>query len=130
MEDKPVIHVVGTECSPEDEEKFNSWYDEVHIPLLFRFKGIKEVTRYRITKGVKELSPFRVKDDDRREQYEAEKYPSYLAIYTFESRKAYEAYLSSPELAAAWDDVKKTWQGGGFKITWRMQYESMKTWRR
>ena len=121
METKPIIHIVGTQCRPEDEAKFNKWYDEIHTPLLLKFKGIKEVTRYKITKGIKEVAPFRVTNEI--EEYETEEYPAYLAIYKFESQNAYEAYLTSPELAAAWGEAKKTWPDGGFRIKWRVQYE-------
>lgn len=111
METKPIIHVVATRCWPEDEEKFNTWYDKIHIPLLLKFKGIKEVTRYKAI-------------------YETEEYPKYLTIYKFESQKAYEAYETSPELAAAREEMRETWKDGGFEIKWRVQYEPMKTWER
>jgi len=104
-----VINVVATECQPEVEEKFNKWYDEIHIPLLFKFKGMRRVTRYKILK-------------------ETEEYPSYLAIYEFESRQAFEEYVNSPELAAGRAEMNETWKGGGFEIKWRVQYETMKTW--
>ncbi len=82
MTDKPIILIRATQCQPEVEEKFNKWYDEIHIPLLLKFKGITEVTRYKL-------------------MTETEEYPKYLAIYTFESQSAFEAYETSPELAAA-----------------------------
>lgn len=109
MESSPVINVVATQCQPEVEGKFNKWYDEVHIPILFKFKGMKKVTRYKIVK-------------------ETEEYPSYLAIYEFESRKAYEEYAKSPELAAGRAEMEETWKEGGFEIKWRVQYEAMKIW--
>ena len=111
METKPVIHIVGTRCRPENEEKFNKWYDEIHIPMLLRFKGLKAVTRYKIT-------------------HEAEEYPNYLAIYKFEGQEAYEAYETSPELAAAMKETRETWKEGDIQLKWRVQYEPMKTWER
>lgn len=111
MGKKPVLNMVATQCQPEIEDKFNKWYDEIHIPLLFKFKGMKEVTRYKILG----------ENDDS---------PKYLAIYRFESREDYEKYTSSPELAAAREEMKETWQGGGFDIMWRVQCEAMKTWER
>ena len=111
METKPVINIVGTRCRPEDEEKFNKWYEEVHVPLLLRFKGLKAVTRYKITS-------------------EAEEYPKYLAIYKFDSQEAFQAYETSPELAAAREEMRETWKERGYEIKWRVQYESMKTWER
>lgn len=111
MPAKSVINVVATRCQPEVEKKFNTWYDEVHIPLLFKFKGMKKVTRYKILK-------------------ETEEYPTYLTIYEFENRQAYEAYAKSPELAAGRAEMNETWKGEGWEIKWRVQYETMGTWQR
>ena len=111
MENKAVINVVATRCRPEVEEKFNKWYDEVHIPLLFKFKGMKEVTRYKILKDTGE-------------------YPTYLTLYLFENREDYEEYAASPELAAGREEMAETWKDGGFDIEWRVPYEAVKTWKR
>jgi len=110
METRPIINIIATQCQPEDEEKFNRWYDEIHIPLLLKFKGIKGVTRYKIIN-------------------ETEEYPTYLTIYEFESQKAYEAYETSPELAAAREEMTETWKEGKFEIKWRVQYEPIRTWK-
>jgi len=109
METSPVINIVATKCPPEVEEKFNNWYDEMHVPILFKNKGMKKVTRYRILK-------------------ESEEYPTYLAIYEFESRQAFEAYETSPELDAGRAEMKETWKEGEFDIKWRVQYEALKVW--
>ena len=111
METKPIINVVATQCKPEEERKFNEWYDEIHIPMLLKFKGITEVTRYKIIGKSPE-------------------YPKYMAIYEFESQSAFEAYQTSPELAAAREEMKGTWEGQEFEIRWRVQYEPIKTWER
>ena len=110
MKTKRIIHIVGTECRPEGEEKFHKWYGEIHIPMLLKFKGLRKVTRYK-----------RI--------YENEKYPKYLAIYEFDSQKAFEAYEVSPELAAASkEEHEVTWREGGYNLIWRAQYEPMRTW--
>ena len=111
MENKAVINVVATRCRLEVEEKFNKWYDEVHIPLLFKFKEMQEVTRYKILKDTGE-------------------YPTYLTLYLFENREDYEEYAASPELAAGREEMAETWKDGGFDIEWRVQYEAVKTWKR
>ena len=111
METKPIIHLVAADCRPEHEAKFNKWYNDIHIPMLLKFKGIKKVTRYKITK-------------------EAKEYPKYLTIYTFESQKAYEEYEASPELTAAREENRETWKEGGYEIKWRVQYEPVKNWER
>jgi uncharacterized protein (TIGR02118 family) len=112
MEPKPLIHVIATECRPEDEEKFNKWYDEIHIPMLFEFKGLKKAVRYK-----------RV--------YESGQYARYLAIYEFDSKKAFEDYENSPELAAASkEEHEETWKDSKYDMVWRVQYEPIKTWER
>ena len=105
----PLINMVATECQPEVEEKFNKWYDETHIPLLFKFKGMKRVTRYKVSE-------------------KTEGFPTYLAIYEFETKQAYEDYTKSPELAAAREEMGETWKGGGWEIKWRVPYETLKSW--
>jgi len=111
VETKPIINIVATQCQPEVEEAFNRWYNDIHIPMLFKFKGIKKVTRY------KRLS-------------DAEELPTYIATYEFDNQKDYEAYTTSPELAAARDEMNETWKQEGFEVKWQAQYEPIKTWER
>jgi len=84
MDVKPVINVVGIQCQPKVDEKFNIWYDQTHIPMLLKFGGLRGATRYKILKP-------------------SEEYPQYLAIYEFNSKQAFEEYRASPELTAALD---------------------------
>lgn len=109
MKGKSVILIRATECQPEVEEKFNTWYNQVHIPMLFKFEGMREVIRCKLMSETKE-------------------HPKYLAIYKFESKKAYKAYEDSPELAVALEDARETWKDGGSETKWRVQYEVIKTW--
>jgi len=106
-----VINVVGTRCHPDDEARFNKWYDEVHIPMLLKFKGMKKVTRFKAA-------------------YEPKEYPKYLTIYEFDSKKDFEAFQNSPELAAARAEMAETWKARPFEMTWRVQFESLKTWKK
>ena len=43
MESKPVLFIAASECSPEVEEKYNKWYNEVHVPWVMKYKGIKKI---------------------------------------------------------------------------------------
>ncbi|MFC1981314.1 DUF4286 family protein [Chloroflexota bacterium] len=109
MGTKPIIHIVATQCQPEVQEKYRTWADEIHVPMLLKFNGIKGITRYeRITKNAE--------------------YPLNLFIWEFDSQNAFEEYETSPELAAAREDVLATWKNGGLEPKWRVQYEPMKTW--
>ena len=111
METKPVINLRGTNCLPEVEETFNTWYDDTHIPMLLKSGEISEVTRYG-----------RIGDD--------EKFPKYLVIYQFENLAAFERFEASPEGAAAIKEVKSTWPAGGYESKWRVQYEATRTWKK
>ena len=112
MRDKPVVFLVGTQCAPELEEKFNKWYDETHIPMLLKSKLLDEVTRYKLAPDT-----------------EGE-YPTYLAIYEFKDRQAFETWQSSPEMAAAREERQQTWVEKDFEVKWRVVYEPLKTWHR
>jgi heme-degrading monooxygenase HmoA len=107
MAKKSVINVVGIQCKPEAEDAFNKWYDQVHIPLLFKFKGLKKATRYKAP-------------------YKEEGYPTYFTVFEFEDLDAYQKYEKSPELAAARKEMDQTWKNGGWERMWRVQYEEMK----
>ena len=111
MGSESILNIVATECRPEYEEKFNKWYNEVHIPLMLKYKGIKKVSRYQ-QKG------------------ENKECPTYLAFYEFESKEALAAHSDSPELAAALEEMQETWKDGGFDVKWLAQYEPIKTWER
>jgi hypothetical protein len=108
MADKPVINIVGTQCTPADEEKFNKWYNEVHIPMLLKYKKLLGVARYRVID-------------------ESSKQPRYIAVYKYASRKDMESMGSSPEFAAAIKEMQETW-GQKVEITSRLQYELIKEW--
>jgi uncharacterized protein (TIGR02118 family) len=105
-----ILQIVATECPPENEAKFNKWYNEVHIPLLFKFKGMKKVTRYKHLGG--------------------EGCPAYLTIYEFDSAEDIEKNTKSPEFAAAIAEMQTTWKNGGFDLKWAGNYQPIKTWER
>jgi uncharacterized protein (TIGR02118 family) len=106
-----ILNMVATQCPPENEAKFNKWYNEVHVPLLFKFKGMKRVTRYRLVT-------------------EAEGCPAYMAIYEFDTKEDLEKNMKSPEFAAAIAEMRESWPGGGFELKWSGTYEPIKTWER
>jgi uncharacterized protein (TIGR02118 family) len=106
-----ILNIVATECPPEDDTKFNKWYNEVHIPMLIKYKGIKRVTRYKTTeeKGAR---------------------PKYLAIYEFDNIKELQGMTSSPELKAALEEMQETQKNCKFEIKGATIYEPIKTWGR
>lgn len=106
-----MINIVATECVPEHEAKYNRWYNEVHIPMLLKFKGLRGVTRYKITRP-------------------AAGSPTYLAVYEFDSQDAYQAFQKSPELVAVRQEMAQTWKDDKFELKYQVQYEPIKTWKR
>ena len=111
METKPVIHVVGTECPTEAEEKFDTWYSDRHVPDLLKFKKLKKVTR------LKALKP----DGE---------YPMFLTFYEFDDRQAFEEYFISPERSTAAEDFARIQKELDVSVKWSVQYETIKTWQR
>ena len=106
MAKKPIINVVTTQCPPQDEAKFNKWYNDVHIPMLMKYKGVKAVARYRVMDA---------------------KTPQFIAIYHFDSQQDFEAFSKSPEFKAAIEEMGQSWPKG-IEITSRQQSELIKQW--
>ena len=105
------ITIVASTCRPEVEEKFNKWYNEVHVPMILKSPWIKGATRYKVVTQSPDC-------------------PKYLAIYEFEDKQKMDAHDKSPEMAAAIAELRQSWKGDDMKIIWRIQYESTKTWRK
>ena len=108
MERKLVVFMVWTQCPPEQAEMFNKWYDEVHMPLQLKFKGLKRAARYRrIDEG-----------------------SEYLATYEFESKETFKEFWDSPERAAALEERLGSWENKPFEIKAMVNYELIKSWER
>ncbi len=104
-----ILNIVSIECSPQNDEKFNKWYNEVHIPIFLKYKGLKKVTRYKIIEapGAK---------------------PKYIVIYEFDTVDDLNGMFASPEFKAAREEMQETWKGQMFDIKWAVSCESIKTW--
>ncbi len=110
MASNPIINIVGTQCQVRDEEKFNKWYNEVHVPMLMKSKKVLGVARYKYLGKPGGL-------------------PNYIAIYKFASLKDYEDNQNSPEHNAAVKEMQET-LGESIELTSRVQYELVKEWKR
>ena len=111
MEDMHAINITITTCPMENDEAFNKWYNEKHIPFNMRFKGLYRVTRY------KSLNTFI--------NSSIEKSPHYLTTYSFKDLDTFNKWNVSRELEEASDpDLLKDL---GVRLIWRVQYESVKT---
>ena len=119
MESNPVIHFVGLHCPPDQEVKFNKWYNEKHVPDLLKVKGVRRVARYQI------VTPGR-----RYPGFPDTKYPNYLAIWEFDNQEAFEAYEASPELTEGRKDASTVQPELGYERMWRVEYKALQTWER
>jgi uncharacterized protein (TIGR02118 family) len=108
MANKPIINIVTTQCQPHEEEKFNKWYNEVHVPMLLKFKGIKSAARYKLISEPSQL-------------------PRFIAIYKFDSQKDFEVFEKGTELADAIKEMIGSW-GRRIDTISRVQYELIKEW--
>jgi antibiotic biosynthesis monooxygenase (ABM) superfamily enzyme len=110
MADNPIINIVSTKCQPKDEEKFNKWYNQVHIPMLLKAPQLHEVVRYKVIE-------------------ESSKSPRYIAVYKFANRKDFEAFEKGPELAAGIKEMQGTW-GKKVEITSVVAHELVKDFKK
>ena len=86
---KKGLLIVMARVKPEEEEAFNKWYNEDHLPkAVARFPGVLTGRRYKILEGDQEYQ--------------------YLAIYEFESYEKAHATVHSDifqELVQEYDDT-------------------------
>ena len=111
----PVIWTVGLQCRPEDEEKFNTWYDEVHVPMLLAGGQVARVTRFKLSTKRHDVAPG------------AMQCPKYQTIYEFDDQARFDAWMSGPERAAAGRDKAETWGDRGYEVLWAARYDVTKT---
>jgi len=106
-----LIQIVAAESTPEKDAKFDKWYTEAHVPMLFEFEGVKQASRYRLKGKDKKCS-------------------RYLTIYEFDSEEALAAFPESSAFAAAVADFEDKKEAVGFTMRWAGVYERIKSWER
>jgi len=104
-----IINIVTTECPPEMDAKFNKWYNEVHIPMLMKYKGIKKVTRYKTVEAPGAR-------------------PKYIAVYEYDDQAALTGQFGSPEFKAVREEMEQTRKSLTFDLKGAMSCEPIKTW--
>jgi antibiotic biosynthesis monooxygenase (ABM) superfamily enzyme len=104
-----ILNIVATECATKNDARFNEWYNEVHIPMLMKYKGIKKVTRYKMLNGKTGK-------------------PKYIAIYEFDTKQDLDGLPASREFKAAIEEMQETWKGETFDIKWAVSCEPLKSW--
>jgi antibiotic biosynthesis monooxygenase (ABM) superfamily enzyme len=111
MDNTRIINIVATECSPEKDAAFNSWYNDIHIPMLLKYKGIKKVTRYKM-----------IEDNAQKLKY--------VAIYEYESMNELTNLSRSQEFRDAIAEMQQSMLKMGFEIKSTFSYVPLKTWER
>jgi len=107
-----LIQIVAAESStPEKDAKFEKWYTQVHVPMLFQYEGVKQVSRYRLKGEDKQLS-------------------KYMTIYEFDSEEEMAAFPKSKAFAEAIADFEDKKETVGFTPRWVGVYERIKVWER
>jgi antibiotic biosynthesis monooxygenase (ABM) superfamily enzyme len=93
---KKGLLIVMARVKPEDEEAFNKWYNEDHLPkAIERFPGVLSGRRYKILEG--------------EEEYQ------YLAIYEFESYERMHATVHSDVIQGLIQEYDAAFGKGGRK---------------
>ena len=116
MNSKPLIWIVGIQCKAEVEAKFNTWYDDVHVPMLLKGGYVKKVTRFKLA------------DETYHVGTTTQACPNYLTIYEFENRDQFDSWMTSPARAEAGDDKTKTWFENPYEVRWATRYDLINSW--
>jgi hypothetical protein len=102
------VNIVASGCNPELEKKFNEWYNNIHIPMLFKYENLKKVIRYKKNDPDSDL-------------------PTYLAFYYYTDKEAMHGMDKSPQFEEAMKETGETWKDGGIEIKWVVPYEHITT---
>jgi hypothetical protein len=82
--DLNAVTIVGAEFTEGKEDTINPWYNDVHIPLIMKYSGVKKAVRFKkLTDGV-----------------HTDSLPTYLAIYYYPTAEDQSNQISSGEWAA------------------------------
>ena len=112
MPSHKLVQIVAAESTPEKDAAFEKWYTGKHIPMLFKFEGVKQATRYKLKGAINQTCS------------------KYLTIYEFDSEEDMAAFPKSPAFAAAVEDFEKMKDEIAFTHKWAGVYERIKTWER
>ncbi|WP_177330906.1 DUF4286 family protein [Pseudomonas sp. AAC] len=116
MSNQTVIWMVGINCKAEDEEKFNAWYDDVHVPMLLKGDFVKKVTRFKLAGETYHVGAA------------TQPCPTYLTIYEFDNQAKFEAWMNSEARTEAGVDKEKTWSESAYDVQWATRYNLTNAW--
>ena len=107
MSKSKFLYQLQIKCAPGLEDEFNTWYNEVHMPLVMKGGMLKSATRYVLTDATKS------------------DLPKYTTICEFEDRAAFEKWQASEEVAFARANTAEVMGGKDVVWTSRAFYEPM-----
>ena len=103
---KKGLFIVMAKVNPEDEEAFNRWYNEEHMPrALERFPGVLSGRRYKILEGEGEYQ--------------------FLALYEFESYEKMDAAVNSDIIKQLIKEYDEAFGEGNRKRFMAVQLKSL-----
>lgn len=116
MISKPLIWIVGIQCRAEDEARFNTWYDDVHVPMLLQGGHVRNVTRFKLAGANYDVGTT------------TQPCPNYLTIYEFENADRFDSWMQSEARIEAGHDKVKTWSENPYEVRWATRYDVVKAW--
>ena len=102
---------VASECDEAVEADYNTWYNDVHLPMFMKYGGLKRTARFRLFSETPEVA-------------------RYLAVYEFETEEALAGFTKSEAWEAAVKDFEEKWKDGGFNGKWAASYERLASYER
>lgn len=116
MSDETVIWLVGINCPAEDEQKFDSWYADIHVPMLLKGDFVKKVTRFKLAEEAYHVGAT------------TQPHATWLTIYEFDNKAKFDAWMNSPARIEAGDDKEKTWGANVYDVQWATRYALTNSW--
>jgi hypothetical protein len=116
MSSQPLIWMVGIQCRAEDEAKFNTWYNDIHVPMLLKGNCVKKATRFKLS------------DVNYPVGATTQASPNYLTVYEFETPAQFDAWMAGAARNEAGDDKVKTWSENPYEVRWASRYDLIKAW--
>jgi hypothetical protein len=116
MSNEAVIWLVGINCPVGEEEKFDSWYADIHVPMLLKGDFVKKVTRFKLAEEAYHVGAT------------TQPCATWLTIYEFENKARFDAWMDSPARHEAGDDKEKTWGENVYDVQWATRYNLTNAW--
>jgi hypothetical protein len=88
--------IVGYEFAAASDAAVNTWYNNTHIPMLMRYKGLAKAVRYKKLGDTTDINLAGM--------------PTYLAVYYYTTQPDQAGMNASPEFAAAIQNTNETWK--------------------